>query len=98
MDINKVIYVLRSIGLGGITRTLLNSIYRSANEKHYSTKSASISTEYVYELTNVTPILSGAHIQFNQANLELLYLSKNMIRVSWEPGKPPVPYTIHKNK
>ena len=98
MDINKVIYVLRSIGIGGIARTLLNSVYRSVNEKHYSTKSASITAEYVYELTKVTPILSGAHIQFNQANLEILYLSKNMIRISWEPGKPPVPYTIHKNR
>ena len=97
MDINKAIYVLRSIGVNGIARTLLNSIYRSVNEKHYINKSVSLSTEFVCELQEVKPIQSGAHIQFNQATLELCYLSKNMIRVSWKPGKLPVPYTIHKN-
>jgi len=97
MDINKAIYVLRSIGVSGIARTLLNSIYRSVNEKHYNNKPASISTEFVRDLQEVIPIQSGAHIQFNQATLELCYLSKNMIRVSWRPGKLPVPYTIHKN-
>jgi alpha-glucosidase len=97
MDINKVIYVFRSIGIGGIARTLLNSVYRSVNEKHFTTKSTSIGDEFAYELKLVTPILSGARIQFNQANLEIIFLSTNMIRVSWGPGKPPVPYTINKN-
>ena len=96
MDIKKTKYVLRAIGINGIARTILNSLNRDLLNKRYSPKSTSIQTVFPGNILQVTPIASGAQIKFTQANLEIIYLSQNMMKISWEPGKPPIPYTIDK--
>jgi alpha-glucosidase len=96
MDINKIIYVLRAIRISGIARTLFNSLYRDFIEKRYSYKSSSVNSLIPGDFRQVTPISSGARIEFTQSNLEILFLSQNLMKISWEPGNTPLPYTINK--
>ena len=96
MDISKILYVLRAIGIMGIVRTLLNSLYRDYVEKYYSAKSSITKTVTPGDIRLVTPIISGVRIEFAQANVEIIFLSQNMLKISWEPGKAPIPYTIDK--
>ncbi|MGD8848829.1 MAG: glycoside hydrolase family 31 protein [Anaerolineales bacterium] len=39
----------------------------------------------------------GAEFKFENAQLEILFLSSDVVRVSWQPGEPPVPYAIEEN-
>jgi alpha-glucosidase len=96
MDTEKIIYVLRAIGISGIARTFLNSINRYFIERHFSKKSTNRNIVIPGDIRQVTPISSGAHIEFTQANLEIIFLSQNLLKISWKPGKPPSPYTIDK--
>jgi alpha-glucosidase len=96
MDISQIIYVLRGIGIRGITQTILNSVSRDVIEKRFSNKSSNINPQIPGDIRQVTPISSGACIEFTQATLEIIFLSQNLIRISWGPGKPPLPYTINK--
>ena len=98
MDIKKIIYVLRSIGASGIARTLQNSISKSYKDRIYSDRSLETNPRFIGELHKATPVQGGAYFEFSHANLEIIFLSKNMIRISWEPGKPPIPYTIQNDR
>ncbi|MEW6718642.1 MAG: glycoside hydrolase family 31 protein [Chloroflexota bacterium] len=39
---------------------------------------------------------SGGKIQFQRSRLEVQFLTPDMVRFSWEPGKPPCPYALDK--
>lgn len=96
MEIVKIIYVLRAIGISGIARTIRNSLLRGKLEKQFSSKSSSAKAVVPGNFQRVTPVLSGTLVEFEHANVEIIFLSQNMIKISWEPGKPPFPYTINK--
>jgi alpha-glucosidase len=97
MDISKISYVIRSIGLSGIARILINSVYRDILEKRYVQKNLRKTPIIPGSIQNVKPIVSGLRAEFIHANVEIQFLSTNLIRVSWEPGKQPIPYTIEKS-
>lgn len=40
----------------------------------------------------------GAEIQFEHANLELLFLAPDVLRITWRPGELPIPYAITGNE
>jgi len=47
-------------------------------------------------LKNHISLENGFELQFENAIAEILVLADNMVRVTWTPGKIPVPYTIEK--
>lgn len=46
------------------------------------------------KLVRAESIASGATFYFEQAELEVRFLSPDLIRFDWKPGLPPVPYAI----
>jgi alpha-glucosidase len=46
------------------------------------------------DLLHALPIPQGARFTFERAALEILFLAPGLIRTSWTPGDPPVPYAI----
>uniref|UniRef100_A0ACD5GQ99 Uncharacterized protein n=1 Tax=Desertifilum tharense IPPAS B-1220 TaxID=1781255 RepID=A0ACD5GQ99_9CYAN len=38
----------------------------------------------------------GAYCQFERAELEITFLTPELVRLEWKPGKPPLPYSIAK--
>jgi alpha-glucosidase len=95
MDISKIIYVLRAIGIGGIARTIHYGLLRDVIEKRFPISlNPNIFDPGVLKQFN--PINGGLVVEFEQARVEIIFLSKDLIRISWEPGKPPISYTIEK--
>jgi alpha-glucosidase len=96
MDIRKIIYVFRAIRLSGIIRTIQYGFLRDRYERQFSTKLQPPSKIFPGNLKSPAPIVSGLRLEFEHARLEIVFLTQNLVRLSWEPGKSPIPYTIAK--
>lgn len=97
MDIRKIIYVLRAIGISGIVRTLLYGFARDRVDKKYSNRFSSIKRQAPGELQSENSIKGGIKLKFEHSSVNLIFLSHNLIQISWEPGKLPFPYSIAKS-
>jgi alpha-glucosidase len=96
MDVQRVIYVLRAIGLKGIVRTIRYGFTRDRIDKQYSRKKEHAEKCLPGVLTKSTPIKGGLKLEYEHAQAELLFLKPELVRISWEPGRSPVQYTIAK--
>jgi len=94
MLIQKIIYVVKSIGSGGISRALRYAIQRDRAERGFSSAFTSTGEISPGNITASKAIPGGFQLTFIQAAVEVKFLTANMLMISWEPGKPPVPYTI----
>jgi alpha-glucosidase len=97
MAIQRIAYVLRAIGIKGIFRTINYGFYRDRIERKTSHKNIQNKKLSPGKLEHAQPIQGGIQLEFENGRLELVYLSTNIIRTSWWPGKQPIPYTITKN-
>jgi alpha-glucosidase len=98
MDLRKIIYVIRAISLSGIIRTIQYGFLRDRIEKRFSSKSTSLTRFLPGDISYITPIESGFCVKYEHAELELILLTQNLIKISWSPGKSPVPYTVAKKE
>ncbi len=96
MDIKKIIYVLRAIGIPGIFRTIQYGFLRDRAEKLYRPTLSHTPKLNPGPIISSDSIPGGIRVKFENTNLELVFLTQNLIRLSWEPGKPPIPYTLAK--
>ena len=46
------------------------------------------------KLRQVKGLPNGAHFRFEHAQLELFFLAPDLVRLTWEPGRLPLPYAI----
>jgi alpha-glucosidase len=95
MLLQRIIYILQAIGLHGIIRTIQYGIYRDRIEKHSNQRSSHKILD-PGKFVEAQSIQGGIQLTFENAQGELLFLSENIIRVSWIPGKAPIPYTLNK--
>jgi alpha-glucosidase len=98
MDIQQVIYSLKAIGVDGIIRAIQYGLLRDQADRHYIKKNSASHSVSPGNLKKRTQISAGIQLEYEHARAELLYLKPNLVRVSWEPGKPPVPYTLSKSE
>ena len=98
MDIKKIIYVFRALGIRGIVRTIQYGLLRDQIEKRYRNKNTLIPRHSPGSITSSSVIEGGLRVKFVNAFLDLVFLTPNLIRISWEPGKSPVPYTLAKTE
>ncbi len=94
MGIRLIINSLKSIGVAVGRNALLYSLVRDYCDRHL-TISSSMSGPYPPgELLSQQFRPTGAILQFQHATLTIEYLCDIMARITWEPGKLPVPYTV----
>ena len=89
--------ILRGIRFIGASNTFATIRYaiRQARLNRSGTKGLRDSTAIPPgDLLHVHPIPQGARFTFERAALEILFLAPDLIRTSWTPGEPPVPYAI----
>jgi alpha-glucosidase len=96
MFLQRIVYVLRALGIKGIFRTIQYGFYRDRIEKLSNQPTAEFHSLEPGKLVKAQPIHGGLQLTFENDQLELIFLSENIIRISWTPGKPPTPYTIIK--
>src|SRR4030042_1046148 len=93
MDIQRIIYVIRAIGISGILRTIQYGLFRDRLENRVHAKLPHPSILAPGNISQINPIQGGLRVDFYYASVEIFFLTQQIIKVSWEPGKPPFSFT-----
>lgn len=100
MDLwNKFVFSIRSIGLKNSLMTIYASLLRDWQERRFDLQQ---STEPVLEkkvgsIKEVRSIPSGAVFSFENAEMEVVFLAPDLVRITWTPGELPLPYALTDN-
>jgi alpha-glucosidase len=98
MDIRRVFYVLRSIRLSGISRTLQNTLIRDRIDRHATRNITPGRMMIPGNLRHSDNIAGGYQFTFENAQLNIAFLSDNMISITWLPGKLPSTPTLEHDR
>ncbi len=88
-------------GVRGALRVLQYTRARAALDQAYEARRAAhpdSSPQSPGQLTNHTAHPHGADLTFENARLEVRFLAADLLRLTWTPGNPPVPYAIAKTE
>jgi alpha-glucosidase len=96
MNLSKALFAIRGIGIIGIFRIIHQSILRDFHNKHFATPPTEESPIFPGSFIRCTPKKGGVDVLFENASVEVLFLSPNITRISWSPGDEPYPYTLVK--
>jgi alpha-glucosidase len=94
MNIHKVLLAVRVIGLKKSISILRYTLERDWLDRAYRRKFTYSERKTTGRLLEMQPVSGGAHFQFEDAALEVIFLEQDMVRISWEPGLPPIPYAL----
>jgi len=96
MDVKKLIYAVRALGLRGVAHTVQYGFQRDRANRRYLPRPDRSTKVVPGDIQKVIPVESGVKVIFDHASVEIICLTPEMIKISWEPGKKPIPYTIEK--
>ncbi|MBN2148939.1 MAG: DUF4968 domain-containing protein [Anaerolineales bacterium] len=94
---SKALFALRAIGLGPALRTLRYSLLRDRLEAPTPNQTAPAPVPPANR-TAYQPIPSGIQVQFDNAEVEIVFLAPNLARLTWQPGLLPIPYAIARSQ
>lgn len=94
MDIQRILFVIRAIGFSGIFRTIQYGFLRAKIDRQFSPRITQQDVQVPGKLTTITPLEGRLIAEFEHASLDIEFLRQNLIKISWQPGRPPVPYTL----
>jgi alpha-glucosidase len=96
VDTKLALNVLRSLGLGTAGRIARYALYRDYLNRNYKPLHGSAKKPGLIVHTRLLP--SGAHFQFENAEMEIVFLAPDLARITWQlSGNPlpqPVPYAL----
>jgi alpha-glucosidase len=98
MNISKAFFFLRATGLGPALRSLRYTRRRDRLDQDYKQKYPSAPFLGVGELVKVKLIPGGGCFTYSRGEQEVLFLTSDLVRVSWKPGIEPVPYALAVNE
>ncbi len=99
-SLKEVLLLIHWSGFKHVLRILANSIkrdiadraYQKANQSTYNQSSISPGNN----IQSIQKTETGALITFQNAQLELTFITPDCVRIAWEPGLQPIPYAIIK--
>jgi alpha-glucosidase len=94
MDTEKIIFFLRSNGFRAALRTLRYTRRRDRLDQAYARLHPALPFQSVGECLGASPVPGGAVFQYAKAEQEVLFLAPDLARISWKPGKEPLPYAL----
>jgi alpha-glucosidase len=83
---------VRMAGLGPALRTLRYTLQRDRLNGRSNSKTTQ--TRSPGKLVSTQALKQGMQAHFEHADLELVFLAPNLLRVSWQPGLAPLPYAL----
>jgi alpha-glucosidase len=95
--IREVIWLLRFSGLRHVLRILRYTFFKERLDRRYQQsrdRAKAIFPKLPIRLLKSEPISRGARFHFENAELEISFLTPDMVRITWEPGSPPIPYAL----
>ncbi|MDV2994543.1 MAG: Oligosaccharide 4-alpha-D-glucosyltransferase [Chroococcidiopsis sp. SAG 2025] len=91
----QINYIFKSLFfLQYIPHAFFYSLKRDRFERQYLPDSSSESVTQPGKLLRTTATERGAYFYFEQAELEISFLTPDLVRVNWSPDLPPVPYAV----
>ncbi len=99
-SLNEILLLIRSSGIQQALRILKFTWMRQKLDQAYLAQSSTrdlLQTKTPGKLLEFTQIQNGAKASFENASLEIQFLTPDMIRLTWQPGLMPAPYAIQKN-
>ncbi|WP_199320227.1 glycoside hydrolase family 31 protein [Leptolyngbya sp. FACHB-261] len=75
-------------------KALLYSIKRDRVEREITAPPSSEAFDNPGKLIRTEASARGAHFYFEQAELEINFLTEDFVQIDWKPGIPPIPYAI----
>jgi alpha-glucosidase len=94
----QFILAVRFTGLQNVLHSVRYSLFKRLLERQYPLPEPSKEAHLPGVLKEVQEIPSGAkfHFEFDgwPSDLEILFLKPDLVRVSWSPGRPPLPYAL----
>lgn len=98
-DLNEAFAFILKQGVGPVWRVLRSTLRRDQLDRPFrrmlAARQAS-SPRHPGRLLQAQTTESGALFSFEQADLEVLFLAEDLVRLSWSPGVPPLPYALAK--
>lgn len=94
----KVILLLRSVGLITAIRTLRYTLWKTWLDRKYQSKTTNQEIVSPGILIEAQTVPGGGQFVFTHATLEVKFLAHDLVRISWQPGKPPLPYALAKTE
>lgn len=85
---------LRFIKFERFLGSLFYSYERDKWERQFRSSQTSEPSQEPGKLLQAEPTSTGGRFFFEQAELEICFLSTDLVRVDWKPGIPPIPYGI----
>ena len=97
--LKQILTSVQFIGLPATLRIVQATLLRDWYERRFREPAApEIAPKSPGELLGVEAAPSGARCKFTNAELEILFLTPHLVRLSWEPGQLPLPYAIAKTE
>lgn len=90
--LGKIILGLRNAGLANSLRSLRYAMYKDRLERIHLDRQPPTRPQKPGKLLAATQIGRGACFRFENAELEILFLAPDLARLSWGPGRSPLPY------
>jgi len=95
--IEKTVMGLRRLGLANSLRVLQYTRYKARMDRKWAPlgtagKGADRPVQLPGALQSAAPEAHGARFVFEGAELEVVFLAPDLVRVSWGPGQAPLPY------
>lgn len=95
MQLKSIILTLERIKFLNLIRTIRFALIRDwLNRNQWAIMKSS--TYYISpgKFQTVEILENAANFEFENSNLEVFFVSPDIVRISWEPGEIPIPYTL----
>ncbi len=90
--LRKALWALRWVGLGPTFNALRYTLMRERVDRKWVHKTETTSWTSWGTITRITPHARGVRVHLERGNLDIHFLTADMVCVSWLPATPPVPY------
>ena len=94
--IRKLILGLRAVGFRAVFATIYASVLRDWDNLRFWGDKGKGKDQILKpgDLVKSRIKESGGYFNFENASLEVTFLTNDFVRLTWKPGEPPVPYAI----
>lgn len=90
----KVKLALRFVGLRTSLRAIRYAIWRDAQNRKIPLRKTSTVSLSPGDLKGLSHAGNAYHFQFSTAELEVLFITTDIVRLTWQPGALPPPYAL----
>ena len=94
ISIQSILLSLRSTGFKNTFRIAQYSLRKIWLDNHYLRPRSAALPQTPGKLLDVSINERGGRFKFQYATLDVYFLADDIVRLTWEPGKAPVPYAV----